>query len=387
MKKIHIGGVYYGLHNIGDEAILQSIIDSFNEFQMSVSSFDSSWIKYNYRNIELNPIRVDYVKPKLGLFIDPKKRIITNSIKLLREFNFYKSKDFYICGGATILSDCPWFSLKTVEIAGLSGTPVVLWAVGIADGLDNDAKRYIKKVLNKKYVKKIYTRDEFAKDRLVKIGVNHHKINVCYDAAIRLTPSDLDLSKYLTEKQKKQYMNNSKNVVFSLSGEADVVNRTPVDEICSVILKILEKYKCNIFLVPTGCGKHCKDLKLLKTIKERLNNDNIIVIEKEFSPEDLIAFLKEIEVIVSSRLHLNILGACSSTPSIGLVRNSKLVDFAKIIKNPYVSLDDFNSEELLKQIDLVISNREAYVKSLDDSVCSMREQYERMLLEVKDIMI
>ena len=82
MKKIHIGGVYYGLHNIGDEAILQSIIDSFNEFQMSVSSFDSSWIKYNYRNIELNPIRVDYVKPKLGLFIDPKKRIITNSIKL-----------------------------------------------------------------------------------------------------------------------------------------------------------------------------------------------------------------------------------------------------------------------------------------------------------------
>ena len=128
-------------------------------------------------------------------------------------------------------------------------------------------------------------------------------------------------------------------------------------------------------------------MKLLKTIKERLNNDNIIVIEKEFSPEDLIAFLKEIEVIVSSRLHLNILGACSSTPSIGLVRNSKLVDFAKIIKNPYVSLDDFNSEELLKQIDLVISNREAYVKSLDDSVCSMREQYERMLLEVKDIMI
>ena len=88
MKKIHIGGVYYGLQNIGDEAILSSIIDSFKEYELSISSFGSKWILKKSPNVEIRDIKVDYVKPKFGLFISPKKKLMSNYYKLYKEEQF-----------------------------------------------------------------------------------------------------------------------------------------------------------------------------------------------------------------------------------------------------------------------------------------------------------
>ena len=379
--KLHIGGVYYGLHNIGDEAILLSMINSFSRYSISVSSFGSEWAKDVKPDVKLRNIEVDYVKPKLGLYVDPKKQFIKNYPKIKKEQKFYSEKDFYICGGATILSDCPWYSLRTVEIAGKSGTPVILWGVGMAEINDPDAPHYITEILSKEYVKKIFTRDLNVKDRLCKLGVAEEKVAVSFDPAIMIDGESNEAEAYMSNEQLKLYCDSNPNFVFSISGESDVVKRTPIAEIKKAIQSIQVYYNANIFLVPTGCGAHCKDIEMLQGIERDLNNSRVTTISTEFSPAVLVGFLKNVKVIVSSRLHLNIFGACAGTPSIGLVRNQKIIDFAKLLDMPYLELENASASSISNSLRGVLENYDTLTETIKKRVRSMRSQYNVSLEE------
>ena len=375
-KSIHIGGVFYGLHNIGDEGILYSMIQTFHEkYQVSVSSYDSEWISNYFSNVEIRPVDIVYDRPKMGLRSLPRRKIIDNMIKNKDYQKYIKTKDAFICGGATILSDCPWHSLRMAELAGRSGIPVYFWGVGMAEVGDTDTTEYIRFVLNKPYVKKIYVRDELVRDRLVSMGINRNKTGISYDPAVMLEGETFNLEDYLSSFQAELYKNECPNIIITLSGEADVVEKTPVDVISACIGKMQERYRANIFLIPTGCGKHCKDIEFLKNIAKELNVPEISVIEKEFSPQNLVEFLKQADLILSSRLHMNIFGACAGVPSIGLVRNRKIIDFAELHGLPYLELSDLSQKQLLEMTDEVFSNRNAYREKIKKNISKMREQY------------
>ena len=380
MKNIHIGGVYYGQHNIGDEAILLSMIKTFSYGKnLSVSTYDSDWIEELFPEVKRHIIPVRYQKPKYGIFTVPARNVVKDYFKVKNELNFFRAKDIYICGGATILSDCPWYSLRTVQLAGKSRCDVYLWGVGMAELYDDETLWYIREVLNEKYVKKIFTRDEYVKERLIKLGVQTDKIFVSYDPAIMIESHQLDLEKYLSQEQKKLFMNGKKNIVLTISGEADVVKRTPIDVIKDAIKNIQKRYDANVFLIPTGCGKQCKDAEILLSIARELENWNVSVIIKEFTPNDLVTFLEGIDLIVSSRLHMNIFGACASTPSIGLVRNEKIIDFARLMGLPYLDLETLSSDQLEREAVNILENSSEYVSSIKKKVSEMRQQYQEAI--------
>lgn len=361
MKKVAIGGVYYGLHNIGDEAILYSMINSFKSFSvLSVMTYGSEWIDDVFPDVNRRPICADYDKPKFGLYVAPKKKIFTNMKKIRSETDFYGKQDAYICGGATILSDCPWYSLKTVELAGKAGKPVYLWGVGMAGPIDKDSSDYVKGVLNRRFVKKVFTRDEHVKERLIKLGVDSSKLHVSYDPAIMITGEAGNYKKYLSPKQQYMYDDGRKNIVMAISGEADIISKTPIDAIEEAVTRLVERYSANLFLIPTGCGKQCMDTALMKRMEEDIAGKYVTVIEKEFAPEDLVCFLKGVDLIISSRLHMNIFGACAGIPSIGLVRNEKIIDFADILGLPYMELNTFNAEKLTMMSENIFLNADDF---------------------------
>jgi len=374
LKSIHIGGVYYGLHNVGDEAILYSMVNNFSKkYKVSVSSYDSSWIHKNFTSVEIRNINLSFDRPKYLICSTPRRKIISNTIKIFKEIEFLKTKNAYICGGATILSDCPWYSLRTVELAGKAHIPVFLWGVGITDDLEEETASYVKKICNKKYVKHIFLRDEFVMQRLMKIGVNANKMTVVYDPAIMIAGSKFTLNEYLDDYQISMYNNNSIKICISISGESDVASRTPINEIQRIILKLIEKYKCKIFLIPTGCGKHCSDKILLKRL---CIDDSVTFISNEFSPQHLVEFLKNIDLTISSRLHMNILSAAANTPFIGLVRNSKIVDFSKLFDLPYISLDDMNFKEVVLEVDNILKNSTKIKEKINEKLVFMKSCYE-----------
>lgn len=380
---IHIGGPRYGLHNIGDEAILLSILKSFSNYSLSVSTYDSKWIDLYFNDVKRKIINIEYSEPKLGLFIDPKKFVIRNSILLMNEIKFYGNKNIYICGGGTILSDCPWYSLRTVQIAGLSGVPTFLWGVGMAEVHDIKTQQYIKKVLNKEYVREIYTRDQFVMDRLLKIGVNPEKVSVSYDPAILLDGKKFNYGLYFNDNQIRILNNGCINIVISLSGETDVIKKTPIDIISDSVLELQKTLKANIVLISTGWGTHCKDNCFLKELYKKLDYNHTVFAEKEFAPEHLIYFLKKTNLIISSRLHMNIFGACSGTPSIGLVRNEKNIDFSELMNLPYLFLDNLKKSDLLRVSEKIINNEQLYRNRINNKVSEMRRKYLSSVEKIK----
>lgn len=383
MKRVHIGGVFYGCHNIGDEAILFSMLKYFTKmYNISVSTYGSEWIKSEFSTVTIKHINIVYQKPKLGLTGTPRKCIIKN-FKLNRiEHNYFHNMDGYICGGATILSDCPWHSLKTVEVAGKAGCHTILWGVGMADGLDNDAKNYIKKILNKPYVDRVYVRDEYVLQRLEDIGVMRDKLRISYDPAIMLLGEEFELKRYLSQKAISMLRNGKKNIAMAISGESDIVGRTPLKVMEQIVKQLVNEKNCNVFLVPTGCGVHCRDREFLRNIAEACNHNCVVAIERELEPQHLVQFLKCCEMALSSRLHLNIFAAAAGVPSIGFVRNSKIVDFANLMELPYFRLEDLRVEDVLRAFDEIEDNYEHHKLVINAHVNRMRKQQTIALEEI-----
>ncbi|MDU7028128.1 polysaccharide pyruvyl transferase family protein [Robinsoniella peoriensis] len=388
MKKMHIGGVYYGCHNIGDEAILYSMINSFEDmYEISVSTYDSKWILYEFQNIRLHNIPMRFQKPKWGIYSLPRRNVLKDIFRIYKEINYYKKNDLYICGGATILSDCPWYSLRTVQLAQKAGIPSFLWGVGMAEIYDSETLQYISNVLNSSNVKKIYTRDELVKERLLKIGVPEEKVSVSYDPAIMIKGNLIELRSYLSANEESLYNDDNINIVVTVSGEADVVKKTPVDAIVNAIKNIQVKYNANVFLIPTGCGIQCKDLEILNIIAKETDISKTVVISKEFSPNELVGFLKKIKIIISSRLHMNIFGACAGVPSIGLVRNKKIIDFATLLKMPYLQLEKLTKDEIVNSFNQLMDHYDDYIYDINATVDKMRAQQKLAINELNQLTI
>jgi len=378
-KNIHIGGPMYGAHNIGDEAILTSMINSFSEKNnISVSTYDNERLKVKYPFVVNRSIYNCFSKPFFGLYISPRKNPIKAFINLKREKEFYSKKDLYICGGATILSDCPWYSLRTIDIALKAGAKTILFGVGMAEIKDKSAIPFIKKICNK--LEDIYVRDNFVKRRLENIGIEANKIKICYDSALILNPSEnFKVEKYLNNEQIEKYYNHYTNIGITLSGERDIINRSPINDIKKIIKFLIKKYNANIFLVPTNTRKGM-DIDLMEKL---LGDENISLIEQEFSPEDLIAFMKNFSFVISSRLHMNILSSIVGTPSIGLVRNSKIIDFAKLLGLKYFSIENLNIQDLERYCDELIDKNDNLQKEILRRVNKMRDIHLKTVIKIK----
>lgn len=141
-----------------------------------------------------------------------------------------------------------------------------------------------------------------------------------------------------------------------------------------MVKSINSKGEYNIFLIPTGCGEHCRDREILREIAAVCSSEYIVVIEKEFEPQHLVSFLSAFEFVISSRLHLNIFAACAGKPSIGLVRNSKIVDFAELMNLPYLEMNEISSRKVLEMVDEIEGNYSFYKENIKNRVIQMRNQ-------------
>lgn len=369
-RKVIIAGPPYGMHNIGDEAILESIVQQFSaSAEITVMTYGSEWLESAYPFVEKLPIPTMYCKPFLGLTASPRKKIFS-SIKnsFFPNLSHFANKDLFLCGGATILSDCPWHVLKLVQQASHQGVPSVFWAVGMAEVKDAETRSEIVKVCNSSSVDHIYTRDEFTQERLVRYGVAAEKVSVCYDAAYVLEGNPDSLYSVLPEDIKEHYEDECPNICISISGEADVTDQNHIKEIKKYIESVTEY--ANVFLVPTGLGSHCRDLDILKTLQ--INNKTFLI-DWELTPAQLIAFLRNMSVIVSSRLHCSIFGANVGAPSINLIRNTKQEDFSKLFGLNALEMETLTSDKLVKYTNEVLSNRQELSESIRRKIDEIRK--------------
>lgn len=342
--KILLGGVPFGRNNIGDEAILEGVVTMIRQIksdaQICVSTDDE---KGTQKHLKINtcPLfgfsHVDY---------DPKA-----AQQLIKEH------DLFIWSGATGLSDYPDDAMEILSMCKNVNTPFVVFGTGmnselnpakftLQDGRKKDLlsglsklsghtidfasmyeSRQVKKMISKmgrvlSEAKLVALRNEDScknlKDMCQQINISR-----AADLALVLKADETSLSK-LDTTTRHLLGQKRKKIAVCISAQRCVNNLL---DLANKMDHWIEKFSANIFFIPMN---PITDAELMTQMMALMKNkENCTVVKNCLHPRDVVALTAQMDTIISSRLHLLILGSINHIPLIGISRGSKVDTFLR----------------------------------------------------------
>lgn len=187
-KRIVISG-WYGHGNVGDEAILQSVIERYrNEWPDCDITVLSSCPRHTENTHKVNSV------PQY-LHMGPK-----HALRQLLTPGFYKTMaaiwccDLFVMGGGGFLSDwqpeAPRAWLTQMRIAKLFGKRTVLYAIGAGPFTTKKGRKFTRSYIDG-YVDEVSVRDKYAYRALVEdVGVQKDKVEIVDDPVFSLDLSN-----------------------------------------------------------------------------------------------------------------------------------------------------------------------------------------------------
>lgn len=313
--KIVICG-YFGIRNIGDEAILLSLRRMFlklhpnNEIKvMGEGRLFPLGFRSCFRSI---------VKPEL--WSAPYRLIKSCNVFVLSGGLFSAEEGFFV----------PIFWAFHGLFAHYLKKPVFMLGVNI--GQFSFLNRWICKRLFRKS-KLIIVRDKASYELLKSWGISSH-LGPDFATAIPYKRKD-----FVSKKQNDQY------VVISVRPYKEIKDFAykNIAQACDLII---EKYGLNIRLIPFHEGIN-SDVGVLNTIFDHMKHKSSVKIESFYeSTEELMPVLANAKLVLAMRLHAGILSAVAGTPFIALSYMDKVKNLwkefpqIKVLEISQISVDE-----------------------------------------------
>lgn len=338
MKRIFLGGVPFGCDNIGDEAILASVIGLVRgicpDAELIVSTGDRAGTerKFGVKTVPLYGFDPAVPAERLGEALD--------------------GVDFYIWAGATGLSDYPEMACTLLETARAKGVRTIVWGVGMNDvfnpafftlhGLKKKMTNAVRACcgldLEKRWIRR---RVEAMRERLAEtlaacdlIVLRDPKslavLRLCApfpdavagaDTAIlqkQCAPEALPWS----EAERDLFRSASARMAVCVSEQSRIRES---DKFVGWLDDMVEAHPG--LLVVTVPMNPKTDFRVMEEMKRHSKHPDRILSLRFLEPEEVQAVAAECSVIVSSRLHLLILGLNNLVPGVGIARGSKIENF------------------------------------------------------------
>ncbi len=358
-KKIVISG-WYGFGNIGDEAILQAMIDTFEkkwkDCEIVVLSFNP---EYTMNTQKVNAV---HQIPISGIKVWIKNIILFRWIKTLKAI---QEGDIFIMGGGGFLSDwqpeVPAGWLKQMKIAKLFGKKTMLYGIGAGPFLTDKGKKVSKYYIDN-FVDEITVRDQISFDYLYNLGI----------LKVKLTADPV----YNVDIPKKTFNINSKLKIFlsfpemfhtSLWKDNTYHYGKYINSIENII-DILETKSIDYQFV-SFMKNHDDDF-----IKKTFNKDSFSVESSDQLPE---LFVDCNPIVVGLRYHFNLLSLVSGIPIIPIVYHHKVFSMAK----------DFNIEYLEVGNGENWQDSEIDIDKLMNIIKDLTDNYENAQVNIKSNVI
>ncbi|QHI70550.1 polysaccharide pyruvyl transferase family protein [Tichowtungia aerotolerans] len=375
VPKILLGGVPFGRNNVGDEAILECIVQIVRsicpeaDITVSTDDGDATSKKLNVKTVQL-----------FG-FSPPFSR------KLLKKT--LKENDLFIWSGATGLSDYPESTTAMLEIAQAAGTKTVLFGVGMNERLnpalftlfpgprrtayqtikcctmglidlvqrtqaakEMRARERIRETLNRADL--VALRDPESLTALSRCGYIPG-VFVGADSALTLEPADLDRVE-LPEKTRQLLHSDIPKIGICISAQREIQN---ADKLIHCFDQWVENNTRRIIFVPMN---PLTDSALMETLRKQMKYpDRAVLIDGRREPSEILAIASQMDVIASSRLHLLILASIVHVPIIGISRGSKVDNFLKPFGLQSVgSVEECDFDRLDSEVQRLLDERAAF---------------------------
>lgn len=297
LKKVVLSG-YYGFNNVGDDAILLSIISALREADSSVhitvlsNSPEQTAAEHNVEAV--------------------------NRWKLREVARVIRAADAVISGGGSLLQDktgnrSVWYYSGIMWMAKCFRKPYFIYAQGIGPLSNDRNRRVVKRTLEGSRI--LTVRDDESKELLREIGVKK-QIELVPDPVLGLT-MDETYERIVAE----PYISVS---VRDWPSDFDYKKEVAValDQLAG------EGYK--IVFVPMH-GEHDE-----KTSAETLAlmKESAVIAPHNGTIKEKVSWIVNSELLIGMRLHALIFAAVGDTPFVALSYDPKIDSFAKLCKQP-----------------------------------------------------
>lgn len=332
---------YYGFRNVGDDALLQIIIESIKDIRPDTK------------------ITVLSSNPK-----ETKKRYLVNSIHRYNVFKILSNMrhtKLFISGGGSLLQDetstkSIRYYLSLINCAKKRNKKVMVWANGFGPiNKENNLKKTLEAL---KGVDAITLREPNSAELLKKLDPNLD-LKVTADPAFCIEGAGERWVKKLCER----YNISPEREYFAISLR-DWKDSTPklAENIADTCKEIMKKYSLTPVFVAM---QNSRDLEISKEIQALIGEETPIVVDA--TAKELVTLLQNMKFVIGMRLHFLIFSANALTPAIGLSYDPKIDSLLEYIGlDCTLSVKDFTKEELIKKCDEIIANRESIIKQLEE---------------------
>ena len=334
---------YYGFNNIGDEAVLSSIISALRKYMPNVE-------------ITVLSNSPDQTKALYGVEA-------INRWDMKEIIRTIKKSDLLISGGGSLLQDVtsskviPYY-LGIVKIAQFYKKPVVFYSQGIGPVAKGFGKVLIKSIVNK--VDHVFVREEGSKRLLEKLGVTKAPITVAIDPVLGIEPKKEVVDKI------KELLPEGKKVGFYIrpwKNDEEMIGRI------GHLAQYIESCGYRVYFIPMY---YKEDLKIAEEIASRVKG-NVHVVSQELTIDEVVAYTTQFDFIVGMRLHSLIMAHAVNVPMIGLSYDPKVGGFLKEVGVQYCMDVDKIDEEVFK----------GYVENLLDNLDKEQQRIQNVNKEKK----
>lgn len=332
MKKIMISG-YYGYDNIGDEAILESIILSFRKYRNDIE----------FVVLSSNP-------EKTSKYLNVRAINRNNLLLIIKEL---LSTNLFISGGGGLFQDVTSnaniiYYGGLLKIAQILGVKTMIYAQGIGPLNNSISRKILSKLFDKTNI--ITIREENSTNDLKDMGVKKY-INITADPVLTLDKSESNILENLG-------LNKDKKIIgIAIRPWKDWYERQ-FKAFSSILYQVANKYNYQILIIPF---QKSSDLWLSDELYSCLNSRNygnveISILNKELNPKEMMSLISELDFVIGMRLHALIMASASYIPSLGLVYDPKVKSFCDLVGFPYI--------DSIKDLDNINNTYEIFEKSL-----------------------
>lgn len=334
--RIGISGSYGGL-NLGDEAILESIIEQLRKsLPVEITVFS--------RNPQdtLKRHKVEHAVPVRKLSRD----------EILPEI---RKLDFLILGGGGILYDGEAkLYLREAEIAAESNVPFMLYAVGTGPLEDANLHTMIRDVLERAAA--ITVREKTDKQALESSGVRNN-ILVTADPAFLLVPQELQSNIF----EREGLLTDKNLVAMSVrepgSAAPDIDPSDYVELLSNAADFMVDRFDADIVFIPMERGE-VKDVQYSHAVIAKMYfAGRAQVLQQSYSSGQMLSLFKHFSFAVGMRLHFLIFAAMQGVPFVALPYASKVTGVLEMLGIDMPLLHVVTAGKLAAYIDRSWDNR------------------------------
>ncbi len=303
-KKILIVGGY-GTKNYGDEAILAGILETIRNANP----------KADIAVIAGDPHEITRIHNVLG-------RKITNLFSKILAY------DTILIGGGTIFRQGMRLRAQMVPLAAymlrMFGKRTMFYSLGVDRKTSPFARYFLVHAMNK--ANAVSVRDKDSYEILKEWGVKKN-IDIIPDPGIGLQPttiSDKQFQEYGINPQRRKIGLSLRN----LKKENDLVFLPEMIK----MLKNLIKDGNQVIYFPFCKSKSSSfenDSNIGHAIRKEIQDPNLIILEKDITPQEMKGLVASMDVMIAMRLHAMIFAVSTDTPLIGISYSQKTTSFLK----------------------------------------------------------